>query len=323
DFVIVKKSRTNKTSSKNDASSTITKSIPNSEPDYEQDKAEGSETTYGTTEDELSHLVEKKLSLEKQISELEKEIEELEKEQIQADPQDAPNYCIPIKANVMDFEWERLANACQFDAIVMDPPWQLASQAPTRGVAIAYQQLPDVCIESLPIQKLQNEGGLLFIWVINNKFSKAFELFKAWGYTFVDDITWVKQTVNRRMAKGHGYYLQHAKETCLVGVKNKSGVLPEYANSQKQIFHPKPSPQLGNKPLQPNMFEKNEDIFEPENINYSIGSDVIFSERRGQSQKPEELYEMIEQLIPGGRYLEIFGRRNNLRDYWVTVGNEL
>ncbi|PVU92502.1 hypothetical protein BB560_006053, partial [Smittium megazygosporum] len=133
DFVIVKKSRTNKTSSKNDASSTITKSIPNSEPDYEQDKAEGSETTYGTTEDELSHLVEKKLSLEKQISELEKEIEELEKEQIQADPQDAPNYCIPIKANVMDFEWERLANACQFDAIVMDPPWQLASQAPTRG----------------------------------------------------------------------------------------------------------------------------------------------------------------------------------------------
>ena len=37
--------------------------------------------------------------------------------------------------------------------------------------------------------------------------------------SFVDDITWVKQTVNRRMAKGHGYYLQHAKETCLVGKK--------------------------------------------------------------------------------------------------------
>lgn len=36
---------------------------------------------------------------------------------------------------------------------------------------------------------------------------------------YVDDITWVKQTVNRRMAKGHGYYLQHAKETCLVGKK--------------------------------------------------------------------------------------------------------
>jgi hypothetical protein len=27
---------------------------------------------------------------------------------------------------------------------------------------------------------------------------------------------------------------------------------------------------------------------------------VIFSERRGQSQKPEELYEMIEELVPNG-----------------------
>jgi mRNA (2'-O-methyladenosine-N6-)-methyltransferase len=35
----------------------------------------------------------------------------------------------------------------------------------------------------------------------------------------VDEIAWVKQTVNGKIAKGHGYYLQHAKETCLVGYK--------------------------------------------------------------------------------------------------------
>ena len=28
----------------------------------------------------------------------------------------------------------------------------------------------------------------------------------------VDEIVWVKMTVNRRLAKSHGYYLQHAKE---------------------------------------------------------------------------------------------------------------
>jgi len=27
---------------------------------------------------------------------------------------------------------------------------------------------------------------------------------------------------------------------------------------------------------------------------------VIFSERRGQSQKPEEIYELIEDLVPNG-----------------------
>lgn len=104
-----------------------------------------------------------------------------------------------------------------------------------------------------------SSNGFIFIWVINNKYARAFDLMRKWGYrynhlmntlyqpwspstlwknielnlfffffsflhtlttdSYVDDITWVKQTVNRRMAKGHGYYLQHAKETCLVGKK--------------------------------------------------------------------------------------------------------
>ena len=62
---------------------------------------------------------------------------------------------------------------------------------------------------------------------------------------------------------------------------------------------------------------------DPVGYQHSVGSDVIFSERRGQSQKPVELYEMIEELVPNGKYLEIFGRKNNLRDYWTTLGNEL
>ena len=44
-------------------------------------------------------------------------------------------------------------------------------------------------------------------------------LLEYWGYELVDEIVWIKQTVNRRMAKSHGFYLQHAKETCLVGHK--------------------------------------------------------------------------------------------------------
>ena len=27
--------------------------------------------------------------------------------------------------------------------------------------------------------------------------------------------------------------------------------------------------------------------------------------------------------VSAGKYLEIFGRKNNLRNYWVTVGNEV
>ena len=35
----------------------------------------------------------------------------------------------------------------------------------------------------------------------------------------VDEISWVKHTATGRIARGNGYYLQHAKETCLIGVK--------------------------------------------------------------------------------------------------------
>ena len=76
----------------------------------------------------------------------------------------------------------------------------------------------------------------------------------------VDEIVWVKMTVNRRMAKSHGYYLQHAKEVCLVGKKGS----------------------------------------DPPGIRRCVGSDVIYSERRGQSQKPEEIYQLIEELVPNG-----------------------
>ena len=79
----------------------------------------------------------------------------------------------------------------------------------------------------------------------------------------VDDVSWVKVTVNRRLAKGHGFYLQHAKETCLVGVKGDISKLPFKYNG-------------------------------------NIASDVIIAERRGQSQKPTEIYELIEELVPNG-----------------------
>jgi len=34
-----------------------------------------------------------------------------------------------------------------------------------------------------------------------------------------------------------------------------------------------------------------------------VGSDVIYTERRGQSQKPEEIYQLIEELVPAGDHL--------------------
>lgn len=51
-----------------------------------------------------------------------------------------------------------------------------------------------------------------------------------------------------------------------------------------------------------------------------IGS-VITADVRGHSQKPEQVYGLIEQLYPEGKYLELFAREK--REHWVSWGNEL
>ena len=50
---------------------------------------------------------------------------------------------------------------------------------------------------------------------------------------------------------------------------------------------------------------------------------VIIEKRRGQSVKPYQLYDMIEKMVPNGKYIELFGRQNNRRDKWITIGNDL
>ncbi|KAK2075830.1 hypothetical protein QBZ16_001571 [Prototheca wickerhamii] len=161
-----------------------------------------------------------------------------------------PPHCIPIHANVTTYDWGPLVEACQFDVIMMDPPWQLATANPTRGVALGYSQLTDADIQALPIGRLQS-NGFLFIWVINTKYHFTLDLLDRWGYRLVDEVVWVKLTVNRRLAKSHGFYLQHAKEVCLVAKKGA----------------------------------------DPPGLQHRVGSDVIL--------------------------------RNNLRNHWVTIGNEV
>lgn len=79
-----------------------------------------------------------------------------------------------------------------FDVITMDPPWILSTGNPTRGVATNYSTLTDYDIlHNFPFDKLQTDG-FLFIWVINNKYKFALELFHKYGYGVVDELVWVK-----------------------------------------------------------------------------------------------------------------------------------
>jgi N6-adenosine-specific RNA methylase IME4 len=51
-------------------------------------------------------------------------------------------------------------------------------------------------------------------------------------------------------------------------------------------------------------------------------SNVMISNVRGTSIKPFQMYEVIEALVPGCPYLDLFGRVHNRRHSWITAGNE-
>jgi mRNA m6A methyltransferase catalytic subunit len=51
----------------------------------------------------------------------------------------------------------------------------------------------------------------------------------------------------------------------------------------------------------------------PSWANRGLDTDVIVSEVRETSRKPDEVYGMIERMCPGGRKIEIFGRKHNTR----------
>eukprot|EP01018_Ginkgo_biloba_P029512 Gb_22675 [translate_table: standard] len=48
-------------------------------------------------------------------------------------------------------------------------------------------------------------------------------------------------------------------------------------------------------------------------LHRNLDTDVIVSQARESSQKPDEIYSLIERMCPGSRKLEIFARQNNLR----------
>ena len=54
-----------------------------------------------------------------------------------------------------------------------------------------------------------------------------------------------------------------------------------------------------------------------------ITNDVIFADVREKSRKPDELYHIIEAMLPGARKIELFARNHNLRRGWLSLGNEL
>ncbi|KAL0581951.1 methyltransferase [Marasmius crinis-equi] len=173
----------------------------------------------------------------------------------------------------------------KFHVIMADPPWDIHMSLP-------YGTMTDDEMRAMPIPMLQDEG-LLFLWVTGRAMEVGRECLRVWGYTRIDEVVWVKTNQLQRVIRTGrtGHWLNHTKEHMLVGVKT-------------------------------NLDEKGE-LKIPSWVNRGLDTDVIVSEVRETSRKPDEAYGLIERMCPGGRKVEIFGRKHNTRPGWLTLGNQL
>jgi mRNA m6A methyltransferase catalytic subunit len=208
----------------------------------------------------------------------------------------------------------------KFDVIMMDPPWKVGARS--RGIDVIYKTLNNVEIaNNLKLHELQTEG-FCFVWVINQSEDFAMQWLTKCHYQIIDRIDWIKIRSNSTVFKSNGNCLQHSKEAVLVGFKTKE--MHEAGVEEcggKYTFMDNKHSKLVNSAKALQTFccghELIDRYFELNNISTILGV------KRMMSQKPMELYELIERLIPSGLYLEMFGRRNNMREGWVTMGNQI
>eukprot|EP01062_Namystynia_karyoxenos_P022476 TRINITY_DN1863_c0_g1_i1.p1 TRINITY_DN1863_c0_g1~~TRINITY_DN1863_c0_g1_i1.p1 ORF type:complete len:705 (+),score=263.29 TRINITY_DN1863_c0_g1_i1:78-2117(+) len=127
------------------------------------------------------------------------------------------------------------------------------------------------------------DDGVLFLWVTGRAMELGRECIRRWGYTLRQELVWIKINQVQRLTR--------------------TGRTGHWLNHSKEhcLIAIKGNPQL----------------------NAGVDCDVLATEVRETSRKPDEVYGMIERLCPDGRKLELFGRNHNIRDGWVTLGNQL
>ena len=226
-----------------------------------------------------------------------------------------------IQADLRGFALEKICGGENFRAVLIDPPWSIS-------MALPFPSLRDGEIESLKIASVLDRSRVcyVFLWATQRKTPLAREILQKWASkarmcVVTHDLVWVKlNQLNRLVSAGRtGYYFNHAKETCVVGV-----------------YHPV----LGQEEREQEREEEVKEGDGSENINTNTinndtarfpfkDSDVICAKVREISRKPDEIYGVIERLLgPNSKKLELFARNWNVssaRKYqnWVCIGNQI
>ena len=110
----------------------------------------------------------------------------------------------------------------KYRTIVIDPPWDWGDEGDVSQMGRAvpeYATMPITDIESLPIKDLADENCHLYLWITNRSLPKGFRLLEAWGFRYIQPLTWCKPSI------GIGNYFRNNTEHILFAVKGSQRLL--------------------------------------------------------------------------------------------------
>lgn len=173
----------------------------------------------------------------------------------------------------------------KFATVLADPPWQFQNRtgkmAPEHKRLARYPTMTLQEIKDLPVEAIVTDTAHLYLWVPNALLAEGLQVMEHWGFTYKTNLIWYKiRKDGGPDRRGVGFYFRNVTEMILFGVRGKNA-----------------------RTLQPGRSQEN----------------IISSQKREHSRKPDEQYEIIEACSPGP-YLELFAR--GPRKGWFGWGNQ-
>ena len=172
----------------------------------------------------------------------------------------------------------------RFGTILADPPWRFANRtgkmAPEHRRLSRYATMSNDEIMELPIPQLAAPCSHLYLWVPNALIQEGLEVMRRWGFVYKTMIVWYKVRKDGGPdGRGVGFYFRNVTELVLFGIRGRLRTGPA---GRRQ-------------------------------------TNIMVTQKRAHSMKPDELYEIIEACSPGP-YLEMFARFS--RAGWSNWGDE-
>jgi len=173
----------------------------------------------------------------------------------------------------------------RFATILADPPWRFQNRtgkmAPEHRRLSRYDTMTLEDIMTLPVEVLTAETSHLYLWVPNALLPEGLRVMASWGFQYKSNIVWHKVRKDGGPdGRGVGFYFRNTTEIVLFGVRGKDA-----------------------RTLAPGRSQVN----------------IIRTQKREHSRKPDELYSIIESCSRGP-YLELFARGS--RKGWQTWGDQ-